>query len=206
MSILTQTKQAKERKVKCFICGISSEKNEMEYIETKKRWVHKINCKEEFEWQLEMIEKDKKEWEELYEYIKQLHDLIDLPKAIIVRLKLLRKGKDMVKGQEIRKWKNGASFGLMKEAYILANDSIKYWMKNKFSDDPRSTNCINYCMTIAIDNFNKAYTIRKKKEQQVHVHNRVEQEMSYKTIEDINVNLQNNTKKKKDEKDISSFL
>lgn len=191
----------KPRKVKCFMCLESSPKDEMTFIEKKKRWVHNLECLAEYEWQAEMAKKDNEELTELCNHIAKLHDLVDVPKEMLIRLRMIRRGSDLVKGKEVKKWKNGASFSLLLEAYFLSTDTIHYYLKNKFSDDNRTLNCLNYCLSVAIGNLNDAYGRRQRKIEMEEIKQRTKETTEDKSLPNTIV-----YKPKKDEMDISKFL
>ncbi|RXZ77962.1 hypothetical protein EBB07_28290 [Paenibacillaceae bacterium] len=144
------------------ICGIQEDINLM-VPANEKRYVCIEGCNNKYIEQREYTAKELEKWDELFLYVKELHQLIEMPKAIIIRLQALRNGYDVVKGKREKRFKMGAEYSLMLEAYALADDSIQWCIKNKLrgSNDVRA---INYCISIMIGELNEAWLRRKKRE------------------------------------------
>lgn len=153
-----------KRKVKCPICGESDEKDVMIYDESKRRYYHKENCYNRFLKQREFTMQENLHWDNLYQYIKELHDLgvIPVSDSVIVRIQNLRAGFLMKNGKKVRQWKNGPPYDLMLEAYQLAEEKIKQSISLKFNGD-NSEKAIHYGISIMIGKLLEAQNNRKKK-------------------------------------------
>lgn len=165
-----------------------------------KRFYHKEICYKKHEDAKAATQKENAEWDKLYQYIIELHDLVVLPKGNITRLKDLRAGFVMKNGEKVRQWRTGPSFGLMYEAYQLAEDSIRWCIVNKL-DGSKDTKAINYGISIMIDKLNEANQIRKNKSNQEQAQKQVAAQESKK-----DQSFKNNYTKKNDDLDISAFL
>lgn len=152
------------RKLKCPICGDSSEKDQMIFDEKKKRYYHKVNCYDSLLRQREFTDKENSHWDNLYQYIKDLHHLgvVPVPDSVIVRIQNLRAGFFMKNGKRVRQWKNGPPYDLILEAYQLAEDKIKQSVAIKFNGD-NSEGVIHYGISIMIGKLLEAQNYRKKK-------------------------------------------
>lgn len=184
------------RLVKCIYCKEKSPKSEMGFeekqgfvktkdpfgIEIKKP---KITRKYYHPSCLELHIKNKKEEERLFTYLIELHDLIELPKDIIVFLRKFKSEKKI-------------DFDLIYRSYKLSEEQILYWLKNK--EFTSINGMLKYTFTIARNNLNKAYKekineIKKQREKEL-VSNNMEQFI------DIDLNYQ----KRDNGVDISNFL
>ncbi|MGV2887200.1 hypothetical protein [Paenibacillus taichungensis] len=168
----------------------------MKYEEDK-RYYHLEYCHDKYlKLKAESV-KESQEWDKLYQYIISLHDIILLPKGNITRLKDMRAGYENKNGNRIRKWRAGPDFGLMLDAYVLAEDSIKWNLANTLdgSNDVRE---INYCISIMIGKLNEAFVRRRNRERQVQ-EQKLNKEVTI--IEEISY-----TPKKTNSNDISDFL
>jgi hypothetical protein len=68
-------------------------------------------------------------WMKLYEYIKQIHGLLDI-QSLVTSLQDLRNGTTRLKGRVVAQRKAGIPYEVMYEAYQLAADAIR-WSKQK---------------------------------------------------------------------------
>lgn len=153
-----------ERLLKCPVCEQYGHKDKM-FREEDKRYYHVEYCHDRYLRDKEATRIENQQWDDLYQYIIKLHDIIVLPKGNITRLKDLRAGFDTKSGKRERKWRTGPDFGLMLEAYKLAEDSIKWCIVNKL-DGSNDTKAINYGISIMIDKLNEAFARRKSKQRQ----------------------------------------
>lgn len=163
------------------------------------RYYHKEICFKKHLDAKAATQRENEEWDKLYQYIIALHDLVVLPKGNITRLKDLRAGFLTKNGEKVRQWRTGPSFGLMYEAYQLAEDSIRWSIINKL-DGSKDTKAINYCMSIMINKLNEANQRRKHRKRQ-------EEQVKLDKHNDINVNMEIEYKPKNNNgNDISNFL
>ncbi|WP_405169413.1 hypothetical protein [Paenibacillus sp. FSL H3-0286] len=190
-----------ERLLKCPICEQYGHKVNMIH-EVDKRYYHKEYCHGKWKANKEATRIENQQWDDLYQYIIKLHDIVVLPKGNITRLKDLRAGFDTKSGKRERKWRTGPDYELMLDAYKLSEDSVRWNIANKL-DGSNSVKAINYCISIMIDKLNEAYAKRKKKEQSIEQFERTKATTDDKEIRHINFNNKNT---KTDEMDISSFL
>ncbi|ASA22613.1 hypothetical protein [Paenibacillus donghaensis] len=186
--------------VKCPICSQREHKENM--IQEDKRYYHVEYCHERWKRDKEATRIENQQWDDLYQYIIKLHDIIVLPTGNITRLKDLRAGFEFKDGQRVRKWNTGPTFELMLEAYLLAEDSIRWCIANKL-DGSRDTRAINYGVSIMIDKLNEAFARKKRREQHTEQFERTKISSEDKNISN---EILKNKHNKIDEMDISSFL
>jgi hypothetical protein len=196
------------RKVKCRTCSEKDEKSKM--IRTEKgEYYHQGECYEKHLEHKAFIEKENEEWDALYQYVKELHGLVVVPKAIVVRLQALRNGEDVRRGKKIKRYKMGAEYSLMLEAYLLAEKDIKWAIVNRL-DNKNDVQAINYCISIMINKLNQAWKNRQKKKEAKYENKRIEkqiEEMSEvaKRVREIQSGLSTNTQNDSDI-DITTLL
>lgn len=188
------------RPVKCPVCNESGDREGM--VLDGKRYYHPGSCLNNYRKQQEETNKENEQWDKLYQYIIRLHQILFLPKANITRLKDLRAGFENKNGKRTRKYKSGPDFGLMLEAYLLAEEtnqrSIVYKIGN-WSD----VNQVNYTISTMLGHLNDAWRARQNKSKQEVAEKRVEKlesnkDQGFKTVKPIVI--------KKDDLDISDFL
>jgi hypothetical protein len=187
-----------ERLVKCPVCGQYGHKEDM-VREEDKRYYHNEYCHDRYYKDKEATRIENEQWDDLYQYIIKLHDLVVLPKGNIARLKELRAGFVMKDGKKVRQWRTGPDYSLMMEAFQLAEGSIKWCIVNKL-DGSNDTKAINYGISIMIDKLNEAFARRKKKvgkEKQIKITSNQDKNISI-----INKNIYPNN----DDMDITWFL
>ncbi|MGM1044763.1 MAG: hypothetical protein ACQEXX_01315 [Bacillota bacterium] len=190
------------RPVKCPICLQFGNREDMTLED--KRYYHKEYCHPKHIKDKAATKRENEQWDDLYQYIINLHDLVVLPKGNITRLKDLRAGYVTKKGSKVRPWRTGPSFELMLDAYKLAEDSIKWCIANKL-DGSNDVKAINYGISIMIDKLNEANERRKNKQKQKIAEQRVEKQ-EQKKDQGYNFYINKNNKNKNDDIDISSFL
>lgn len=113
------------------------------------------------------IDREVKEWDNLYNYIISLLGYTSEqkpPKSFITRLQDLRNGTIIQKGiGKIVKSKSGYPYPVILETFVKMEAQIKYYLKNRhFRNESMK---INYIMAIIESNINDvyvAYTIRKR--------------------------------------------
>lgn len=146
------------RPVKCGTCEILESDRSLMVKNEKGKYFHKGKCYEEHLEYREFLKKEKIEWDALYQYIVDLHKLLVVPKSIITRLQGLRNGEDLKRN---KKYKMGAEYSLILEAYLLAEKDIKWAIANKL-ENKNDVRAINYCISIMIDKLNPAWRNRQK--------------------------------------------
>ncbi|MCP1184960.1 hypothetical protein [Paenibacillus sp. 1781tsa1] len=171
----------------------------MKYEEDK-RYYHVEYCHGKYLKLKAETVKENQEWDNLYQYIIKLHDILLLPKGNITRLKDLRAGYETKNGKRERKWRTGPDFGLMLDAYVLAEDSIKWNLTNTL-DGSNDVRAINYCISIMIGKLNEAFARRKNRIEQM----KIIKKTTNQDKEIISSSI-NNKIIKKDDMDISDFL
>ncbi|MDR6779491.1 hypothetical protein J2W98_003771 [Paenibacillus peoriae] len=127
-----------------------------------KRYYHKEYCYERFKKEQEATRIENEQWDDLYQYVIKLHDIVVLPKGNITRLKDLRAGFDTRGNKRERKWRSGPDYGLILDAYKLAEGSVKWCITNKLKGE-NDTRAINYGISIMINKLNEAFAKRKSK-------------------------------------------
>lgn len=150
------------RPVKCPVCEKSGDREDMTYEEKSKRYYHNDGCYEQLKKQQEETKIENEQWDKLYKYIVDLHDLLLLPKDNIYRLKSLRAGFEVKNGKRVRKYRTGPDYELMLDAYKLADDSIRWCISNTLKGN-NDVGAINYCISIMINKLNEAYARRKNR-------------------------------------------
>lgn len=204
---MAEQKEKKGNPVKCPICKEKHQKNEMIFDEKSKRWYCQDECFEVLGKQREWQQKETREWNELFEYIKELHDVVTLNQSTINQLRDLRAGYVLDKNRERRRgWANGPSYGVMLEAYKLAENKIKKALNTTLERD-KSDGAINYCLKIMIGEINQVAENRRNRKRQEEAIAIAQQKEAVK--DSYNQNRPTETfvpKKKVDKKDISSFL
>ncbi|WP_220687763.1 hypothetical protein [Paenibacillus lautus] len=172
----------------------------MIYDERTKRYYHSSPCHIKLIKEREMTCRENEQWDALFQYIMNLHDLVVFPKGNITRLKDLRAGYIMKDGKRVRQWRTGPDYALMLDAYKLAENSIKWCIANKLNGS-KDTKAINYGISIMIDKLNEANDRRKLKMRQQQIIK------SNKEDDQLNKNIEiNYISKRPRDNDISDFL
>jgi hypothetical protein len=194
--------------VKCGKCGLRDDKQKMKKGEDKK-YYHTEKCYEKHVQDCEFRRKDFQKWCELYEYLKVLHDVPDLPPWNIKRLQELRNGFDFKSGKKYQRYKMGAEYDLMLEAYKLAEEKIYWFIRNVLDKkNTKKADEINACITIMCNYLSDAWKAKKEKELKEKEKERLLQQTKTKdTAVDIEINYKTKSQnKQKDEMDISDLL
>jgi hypothetical protein len=189
------------RKVKCRSCLRMDEKSTM-ILEEGKLYFHQGDCHEEYLRHKEFKRIEAEKWDQLYKYLLQLHSAVIIPVANVVRLQALRNGEDIVAGKRVKKYKQGVPYELMLEAYKLAEDSIRWCIKNKLNGS-NDVKAINYCISIMIGKLNEAWVRQQNRKRQEEQQRKIQEQTTY---ADMSIENKNNTYKKKDELDISDLI
>lgn len=187
------------RQVTCHHCKQKGDKEIM--LKEGKKYIHK-ECRE-------FLNKENQEWDELYQYLLKLHDIVRLPIPNIVRLQALRNGNDIKQGKEYKKYKMGVPYSLMLEAYKLAEDKIKMIIKTKLNGQ-NDAKAINYCISIMLSMLNEAWKNRKKAQQDESKRKKTMEQINeissvMKRIKEVQVNNQKEIKNEA-EVDITTLL
>lgn len=150
------------RKVKCPMCGLLEENKLIMTQLEDKRWYHNKDCLEKKIKEKEFKLKELEQWDQLYQYIKKLHDLINLPPQLITRLQDLRNGQVFKNGSKVKLYKSGIEYDIILEAYKLASKNIEYSLKNKL-DNSKDNRALNYCFSIMLGEINNVWENKKRK-------------------------------------------
>ncbi|OMD76844.1 hypothetical protein [Paenibacillus odorifer] len=187
-----------ERLLKCPVCGQYGHKANM-IREEDKRYYHLEYCHDKWKKDKEATKIENQQWDDLYQYIINLHDVIVLPKGNITRLKDLRAGFITKDGKRIRQYRTGPDYTLMLEAYQLTENSIKWCIVNKL-DGSSDTKAINYGLSMMIGKLNEAFARRKNRSRQLE---QIEIDKESKNTYDLDIKY---VTKKATSNDISDFL
>ena len=186
--------------VKCRVCGEKNEKDQMEKVQkgSVNHYYHSTCLQKHLKYQA-FIDKELTERDQLWETIKEIHGMINIPSDFFSQwIQRFRNGTIVEKGKMIKKYKKGVPYSVMNDAYRLCEKDIKYHKasKNFNADMPE----LIYGFKIVINKVNEAYAkqARKAKQQQqknvVHEH------------EIVDETPKTQYKYRKDDKDISDFL
>jgi hypothetical protein len=189
--------------VKCGKCLVKDEKTLMTKAENKK-FYHTDICYDSYLADCEFIKDDYKKWCDLYEYLKVLHDVPDLPPRNTARLQNLRNGLDFKNGKKYQRYKMGAEYDLMKESYVMIEDKIR-WFMSSILDKENKTKAeeINSCITMMTNGLTDAWKERQRKIKQDLL---LYKELTKSVEVDMSIEKPIKVVKKKDELDISDML
>jgi hypothetical protein len=171
-------------------------------VQEDKRYYHVEYCHDRWKRDKEATRIENQQWDDLYQYIIKLHDIIVLPKGNITRLKDLRAGFDTKNGKRERKWRTGPDFLLMLEAYKLA-EAVNHQSITGKTADWSDVNKVNYTISTMVGYLNDAWSRRQYAQKQKQAAARVETQESHK---DQSLKSKNTYSNKEDELDISDFL
>lgn len=191
-----------EQKYKCPVCKEFDVKSKMIKEEKDARHYHINKCHQEYIEQENKQAIENQNWSNLYEYIKELHGLINVPTRNIKRLKELRNGFDIKEGNKIQRYKQGAEFDLMLEAYKIQEDKIKWFIRSVLNDGKDASD-INKCISMMLSSLNTAWQNRQIKIKQ---EEQLQKEMSKSIDTDMSIDEPIKTKRRKDSGDISHLL
>jgi hypothetical protein len=178
-------------KATCQICNVKDDTSLMVKEENNK-YSHIEKCHDQY------IEKDRKtkeefqNWCELYEYLKALHSVPDIPPRNIKRLKVdLNKGK-------------GYGFDLILEAYKKCEENMKWFISDVIKGKCDAEG-INACITHMLNKgLNLAWQDRENKRKR---QEQIQKQIDKKTDDNKEIVAGNTNKTNKiDEMDISAFL
>lgn len=149
----------KERDVTCKHCKKKSPKSTM-YIQligkekkTKSYW--HFEC-----WEFKSNEL--KEWDELYNTIKEIYGYPNIPPAFFVYLQDLRNGTIKLDTRKIKKYKEGVPYSVIKKAYEMNRKKIHWVRSNKKFKQTISE--LMYGFKIIESKINDAFKEIKRKE------------------------------------------
>lgn len=187
-------------KVKCKTCLETDEKSKM--IKEKAGYFHVEECHQTYIDHCNFKKSELEKWDRLYKFILSLHNIIVLPKANVIRLQALRNGEDIQNGQRVKKYKQGADYDLMYEAYLLAEKDIRWSIQNKLNEN-NDAKSINYCISVMLGKLNEAWKNRKINEEKEVLKARM---LNTYEVNDMSLDTEVNYKKKKTKNDISNLL
>ena len=168
-----------------------------------RKFFHK-SCAEEIEKDKAFKQKEAKEFEDLYEYLKELHNIDALDGRMIERIQDFRNGTVKVQNQKVKKYKEGVTYKAMLDTYRYIGDQIERILHtNNFNQ--RKWNEFAYIFGTMVRNLNDVQVMLKQKQKE---EDKLKTTIK-KNIESESENYTpafNNKKKKKDELDISDFL
>jgi hypothetical protein len=115
-----------DRNVICRHCRKKSPKSQMHCELTgKEKKVRKYFHHECWEFKCNEL----KEWNELFNTVKEIYGYPDIPKGFISILQKLRNGTITFNKKEIKKYKKGVPYSIIKKSYEMNRKKIQ-WVKN----------------------------------------------------------------------------
>lgn len=189
---------AKPKIVKCQHCEQKDTTSDL-MIKGKKGYYHP-DCYKKFEKHQAFIDKELQERDLLWETIKEIHNLIDIPDGFMSQwVQKYRNG--MIIGKDaIKKYKKGVPYIVMRDAYLICRREIEATKKNiEFESDIQE---LIYCFKIIQGRVNDAYRKQQKKKMQAEKEKQIENQVQESIVEEPQ-QFNNN---REDELDISEFL
>jgi hypothetical protein len=92
----------------------------------------------------------------------ELHGLIIIPQAVVIRLQELRNGYTVQNGAKKKLYREGVPFDVIYDAYLLATESIRWCITNKLNSD-NSVRSLNYCFSIMMGKINEAHQRKRNR-------------------------------------------
>lgn len=186
--------------VKCWYCEKKdTDRKDMIKIEGKFNKYYHISCYPKYQKKQEVINQDVVEWEELFEYLKEVFDVPTLSGNAIKTLQDLRNGYLKVHNRVVKRYKMGVPFNIMTETYKRYRKQIDYALNTK---QFKGEGAFIYCFKIMESKIGETVTMRKKKEK----HDKTRKIADKRTIAPTDEVPKAEFKKKEYEKDISDFL
>jgi hypothetical protein len=184
------------RKTKCKACLQFDDKELM--IKEKEGYFHIGTCHNKYKDHKRFLEREKVEWNELFETVKKINNLAVIPSRFIADLQRIRNGnQDSLYRNNIH-YKKGIPYRVIKEAYERAERDIQWSIQNK--QFTNTYNQLKYGLAIVVEKINDVVNElrRKKKAEQ-------KQEMvhDFQSVLIEEVKYINN---QQDDNDISQFL
>jgi hypothetical protein len=187
--MLKRNRGGKMASVFCQYCKVKDEKNLMKRGITKTGYIHNT-CIPRWEKDQEYKKIENEQWSSLYEYLRSLHNALDIPPRNIKRLREIKENKNI-------------SYKLMIDAYKVAEDKIKWFIREVLQDGNNAED-INKVITVMMNSgLNQAAReeqMRKRQQQEK------EKLMAQETSNDMSHDNLINKKNTKDILDISEFL
>lgn len=197
--------------VKCYVCKEKYDKSLMKVEEKEtgkfnkdgspritRRYFHR-DCYEKFIKDKEIKQLELKELDELYRYLLKIHEIEVLCSRMIEKIQDLRNGSVKLKGEKIKRYKEGIKYSVMLLSYKQQEENITRVLRTKSFET--KWNEFSYCFGImlkTVNDVNVADKLKQKHEIKSANYNK------YDDYQEINV--ENKSGKKKDELDISKFL
>lgn len=175
------------KQLKCQHCLEFGEPSIMKKGITKKGYIH-IDCILDFQEKEKQKEIEKREWDELYQYLIDLYDAVTVPTYTIKKLHELKKSKSV-------------SYKMILDAYKYAEDKIRWFMNNV--NDGNDAYSMNAGITLMIKHgLNPVFKMEKEKRKR---ENEIQKQMSTSIVQDVSLDFKYKVNKK-DELDISDLL
>lgn len=195
--------------VKCFRCKEKQNKDEMIVEENKTNSINKNgtpkvtrkyfhnHCYQIFLKEKEEKQREVVEFNDLFEYLKELHKIDVLDGRMIEKIQDLRNGSVKIKNKKISKSKQGVRYSVMLDTYKHIQSRVDYILNtNEFKE---KWNEFSYIFGTMINNINKVQDASNKK--------RIIEKLSKnKKIDQETIEIEVRKTEKKDELDISDFL
>jgi len=165
----------------------------------RKRY-HKEKCHNEYLEDQKFKNQEKKEFDNLIEAIKKIHEIGSIPNQFFSYIQDIRNGNELFGKIGQKKSKNGYNYKIIELTYLECQDSIDWAMNNvDFKGD--TFNLLKYTAAIIKKKVAGVSEIYQRKKQQ----EKVVKEKSLMQSYDYN-HVEFNHKDKEDEQDISEFL
>lgn len=202
------------KEVKCRWCSELAPKGDM-FVEEKStgklnkngskkidRKYYHFKCREEFEKDKLRVQYELEKWDEVYQYIRKLHNLDVLDKRMIERLQDLRNGTVKVNNKKVKRYKSGVEYTKILSTYVYLEDTISRILHNKPFEE--KWNEFAYIFGTVVKNINDVQILLKEKEKETMKQRAVVQKNI--TFNEEYTSPTAAIKKKNDKLDISSFL
>jgi hypothetical protein len=165
----------------------------------KGKYFHEGKCYEEHLEHRKFIDEENKKLDSLYQYIKELHGLIQVPPRVMHRIQELRNGNDIRNGKSEKKYRQGVSYDLLLAAYKLKEKDIHWFIQNVLKGNKEAKD-VNAALTIALNSLSEAWRMeqanKKREEEREQIRNELKSEEPEKTY----------VYNKKNTNDISEFM
>lgn len=178
------------RVTKCIYCEEKdkSEKIKIEISSEKYQYIHEL-CIPKYEEKQRQQQIENEQRDELYNYLKRLYNAAVIPQWSFSKIQNLKRD-------------NNLTFKMILDAYIIAEDKIKWFMNNV--NDNNNASAINAGITLMIKHgINEVYKREKLKQKKEQDNQKM---MQQETEKDMSVEIVKSKKYKKDELDISDLL
>ena len=202
------------KEVKCQWCGSKGVKNSMS-CEAKptgklnkngsEKYIRKYfhdDCFEAYKQDKKFKENEATEFDELYNYLLNLHRLERLDSRMIERIQDIRNGTVKYQNRKIKRYKEGVPFAKILEAYKFSEQQLHNVRNYKTLET--SWQEFTYFLSIVINNLNEMKETDRRSKQQDDIRtNIINKQIQVQSEIDIKIKPKII---KKDELDISSFL